>query len=447
MPPLDTLSLAAQVLAEARLMTNMEQDDGITCCSPRHHHHQTQKYQHEVSDSSFRKLLVKPRDYIDDDSEGRDAIVATAATRECLLYKNNHHHPTNPSSSSSSSSILPTHKKSNMLRGLFITTALSLTLLHLWHLPITLSTSVAGVWMSPITNRLVEQQQQQPPARPSIVLFGDSLTQQGFGTHGTIGWASLLASDYARRADVLNRGYSGYNTKMALQVWPSIRTVFGRSSDASSSVLFTTVFFGANDAVVPGTQQHVPLNEYRDNIETIVDNMQSAWTQQQQQQAKDDDRESRITHQKVIFLVTPPPVDEQAWAAFRNSKQQQSSGVAPNGVIPHPPGTNRFNHVTNQYAQVVRDIVKERQNSRQDHPAVAAVALVDAWEILEGHNVTAYSQYLSDGLHLNERGNRKLYQGFMDLIQREYPWLAPDTSTNGENEGVPLEEKAWYEYD
>ena len=411
MPPLDT---TAQALAEAgRLMTSSEHDDDVTCCYPRHH----QQYpQEDSNDSSFRKLLVKTRDvssssHQDNDLDGRDgmdAIIATPTTAtECLLYKNNHHpsiiHHMNH------------HKKSSILRGVVITTALSLTLLQLWHLPDTLMTSAAGVWMdhTALEQQQQQQQQQQPSVeRPSIVLFGDSLTQQGFGTHGTIGWASLLASDYARRADVLNRGFSGYNTNMALQVWPSIQPVL-----ESSAVLFTTVFFGANDAVVPThsnqSKQHVPLEDYRQNIEAIVDHiMQSAWALQPQ--ARDDPTK------KVIFLITPPPVDEEAWAAFRNTS------------------TNRFNHVTHQYAQVVRDIVQERQT--QTTGGGAMVALVDAWEILEGHNHTAYAQYLRDGLHLNERGNRKLYTGIMNLIQRGYPWLAPQ-------DGVPLEEKAWYEYD
>jgi len=30
--------------------------------------------------------------------------------------------------------------------------------------------------------------------RPSIVLFGDSLTQEAFGLDGQSGWASMLAS-------------------------------------------------------------------------------------------------------------------------------------------------------------------------------------------------------------------------------------------------------------
>ena len=97
-----------------------------------------------------------------------------------------------------------------------------------------------------------------------IVLFGDSITQQAFGVDGRVGWASLLAADYSRRADVLNRGFSGYNTKMALDLLPSIFT------QGDSGVLFCTVFFGANDATLPGERQHVPIDDYEKNLETIV---------------------------------------------------------------------------------------------------------------------------------------------------------------------------------
>ena len=104
--------------------------------------------------------------------------------------------------------------------------------------------------------------------RPAIVLFGDSITQQGFGLDGKIGWASLLASDYSRRADVFNRGFSGYNTKMAMDLLPSIFS--SSSDDMDSGTLFCTVFFGANDAALPGERQHVPMEEYAKNLGTIV---------------------------------------------------------------------------------------------------------------------------------------------------------------------------------
>ena len=114
--------------------------------------------------------------------------------------------------------------------------------------------------------------------RPNIILFGDSITQLGFSgssTTSSSGWVSLLSNAYARRADVLNRGYSGYNTRHALDILPSVfSSVDGTQSD---SVLMVTVFFGANDASLPGDRehcQHVPINEYERNIRKIVESIQ-----------------------------------------------------------------------------------------------------------------------------------------------------------------------------
>lgn len=101
--------------------------------------------------------------------------------------------------------------------------------------------------------------------RPSIVLYGDSLTQRGFGEDGNVGWASLLASAYTRRADVKNRGFGGYNTHHALHVLPNILDSF------DDKVLFTTIFFGANDAALPGERQHLSLDEYAHNLQKIVE--------------------------------------------------------------------------------------------------------------------------------------------------------------------------------
>lgn len=55
--------------------------------------------------------------------------------------------------------------------------------------------------------------------RPAFLLFGDSITQRG-GAVG--GWAARLAERYTRRADVVNRGYSGYNTAWATHLLPLV---------------------------------------------------------------------------------------------------------------------------------------------------------------------------------------------------------------------------------
>lgn len=115
---------------------------------------------------------------------------------------------------------------------------------------------------------------------PVILLLGDSLTQQGFGVNGGVGWASLLSRAYTRRADVLNRGYSGYNSRHAKSILkesilPSIQ---------QEHVLFCTVFLGTNDAALPGERQHVPLDEYEQNLESIVKQVRCVRALQEGQQ-------------------------------------------------------------------------------------------------------------------------------------------------------------------
>lgn len=77
--------------------------------------------------------------------------------------------------------------------------------------------------------------------RPAFVCFGDSITQRGFAP----GWTGMLADAYQRKADVINRGYSGYNTRWALQLLPR---VFPAGAPPPELV---TLFFGANDAALP----------------------------------------------------------------------------------------------------------------------------------------------------------------------------------------------------
>jgi lysophospholipase L1-like esterase len=111
--------------------------------------------------------------------------------------------------------------------------------------------------------------------RPSIVLFGDSLTELAFGEEvgsSSVGWASLLASAYSRRADVLNHGFRGYNTDHALGVllWVFEQQQQSKGSYCNGKTLFCTVFFGANDCTLPGETQHKPIEEFGDNMRTIV---------------------------------------------------------------------------------------------------------------------------------------------------------------------------------
>mmetsp|Transcript_35865 Transcript_35865/g.39648 ORF Transcript_35865/g.39648 Transcript_35865/m.39648 type:complete len:267 (+) Transcript_35865:40-840(+) len=246
--------------------------------------------------------------------------------------------------------------------------------------------------------------------RPIILLFGDSITEQGFGygevAGGAIGWASLLSKDYCRRADVLNRGYSGYNTRHALQILPTTTN--------DNDLLFATVFFGANDAARSGELQHIPITEYGQNLRRIVHHFRN-------QQKETDEEDNNNNNQKKessllsttssfppVILFTPPPVDGIAWS-------------------------DRGNEIAKEYGNVVKEVGKELNCS-----------VLDVFTLLEGNeSVQTYGKYLRDGLHLSEDGNILLYQGLMKLLQKDYPHLLPkDDDDSGL---LPLDGKLWRE--
>ncbi|CAI9087323.1 OLC1v1021371C1 [Oldenlandia corymbosa var. corymbosa] len=108
--------------------------------------------------------------------------------------------------------------------------------------------------------------------RPKIYLFGDSITEQSFEDGG---WGASLANHFSRTADVAIRGYSGYNTRWALMVLDKVfpAPLPGQNGGGEAEPVCVTVFFGANDACLPdryARAQHVPLDEYKHNLRSIV---------------------------------------------------------------------------------------------------------------------------------------------------------------------------------
>ncbi|XP_048325891.1 GDSL esterase/lipase At5g45920 isoform X2 [Ziziphus jujuba] len=106
--------------------------------------------------------------------------------------------------------------------------------------------------------------------RPKIYLIGDSITEESFCDGG---WGASLAHHFSRTVDVVLRGYSGYNTRWAVKVLERVIPAAKGSGDGADEPLAVTVFFGANDACLPdrcSAFQHVPLDEYKHNLRSIV---------------------------------------------------------------------------------------------------------------------------------------------------------------------------------
>jgi lysophospholipase L1-like esterase len=289
--------------------------------------------------------------------------------------------------------------------------------------------------------------------RRPIVLFGDSITQFGFGGGGvgdeegavqpTIGWVSLMSSTYQRRADVLNRGYSGYNTKHAIELIPQLfshpSTTTTSISSTTSLPLFCTVWFGANDASILGERQHIPLQEYENNLTTIITSIRHQFeltlggtsTGTTTHDGEDDDgitdniassSSSLSLALPPIIVLTPPPIDEGRWKDAL-------------GLFDY---YDRTNANTREYGLVAIGVAEK-----------LGCPYLDTWELLNGgsNTVQDYGQHLCDGLHLSDSGNQLIYQGLMDLIKKQLPQLAPskliDNSGVYSNVGVQVDGALW----
>lgn len=212
--------------------------------------------------------------------------------------------------------------------------------------------------------------------RPKLFLLGDSITQFSFDTP-TNGWGNLLANYYqSRQVDILNRGYSGYNSRWINQLLPKIAT-----TDVIKESIIATIFLGANDAVIEGEVQHVGLEEFRRNITNIIDHLRT------------------INESLVIILITPPQIDHLKWNSTRDPPAKVNT---------------RHNDSVRKYADIIIDLGR-----------TCTVDVLDLWNGAQ----KIEKKDLVDGLHLNSTGNKKIFEGITQIITTKYPHLG-STSTD-----------------
>ncbi|CEO98005.1 hypothetical protein PBRA_006119 [Plasmodiophora brassicae] len=212
--------------------------------------------------------------------------------------------------------------------------------------------------------------------RAQIVLVGDSITQQGTRPGGI---HCLLADRYRRKADVINRGYSGYNSRH-MKVLIERHKAAGSWAFAHHPTLFT-LWLGANDAVLPSEPQHVPVDEYRGNLVDLVDLIA--------------DRR-RTGRGDFLVLLTPPPIDNAAYDADCIRKGYSAGTRSLDGVRPYVDACLEVGRLCN-------------------------VPVIDVFQaMLAAPNWTAF---LSDGLHLSPAGYEFVYGLLCDVISGAVPQL------------------------
>uniref|UniRef100_A0A2P2JU22 Uncharacterized protein MANES_10G013200 n=3 Tax=Rhizophora mucronata TaxID=61149 RepID=A0A2P2JU22_RHIMU len=212
------------------------------------------------------------------------------------------------------------------------------------------------------------------PARPQFVLFGSSIVQLSFA-HG--GWGSILADVYSRKADIVLRGYYGWNSRRAVQV---LDEIFPKQAAVQPSLVI--VYFGGNDSIGPhssGLGPHVPLPEYIENMRKIAIHLKSL---------------SDTT--RVIFLGCPP-VDE---ARLHSTV----SGVFSELV--------RTNELCLEYSEACIKLCQEM--------GVKVIDLFSAFQ--KRSNWT--SAFLTDGVHLSAEGSKIVVEEILKVL-KEADWSPP----------------------
>lgn len=229
----------------------------------------------------------------------------------------------------------------------------------------------------------------QPPilCRPAVLLFGDSLTERSLDPRG--GWGAAVAHHFARKVDVINRGFGGYNSCWAL---PLLDQVLAQLAASNQSVLFATLWLGANDAAMPergSKQQHVPLSVFTSNLDKMVAKMKAA-------------------HIARLVLITPPPVYDEG----RVLHQQQRMGTS------DPVDPDRTNAFTAQYAEAVRQL-----GGKHHLPVLdlhSELQKVEGWQ----------TGLLMDGLHFTPEGQALVGQLLIGLLGSKFPELSLEKLPN-----------------
>jgi len=204
-----------------------------------------------------------------------------------------------------------------------------------------------------------------PHERPVILLLGDSLVQRSFEPGG---WGAALADAVARRADVVLRGLSGYNTRWVREFLAARPGAFPHPSHVHLCVLL----LGANDAALPegrASGQHVPIAEYEENVLALVEH---------------------FGPERVVVL-TPPPVSD----AERLMRTFEGPGRV-----------DRSNAHTGEYARAARRAAE-----------AAGASCVDLWEGLLLRGGPSWEEMLSDGLHFTAEGQAAVWELLREALK------------------------------
>ncbi|WPK24373.1 hypothetical protein PUMCH_001644 [Australozyma saopauloensis] len=222
-----------------------------------------------------------------------------------------------------------------------------------------------------------------------FVLFGDSITQHSSDLpesgNGFV-LAPALQSLYARKLDIVTRGFSGYNTNQTKVV---LRETLKADHAETGAIKLMSIFMGTNDAAF--NFQGVPIDAYKANLQEMV-------------------RLAQLYNIKLI--IVGPALHGRAECLAASEAQ----GLEPN-----------FSDTvaTRKYADAAASVA-----------ASNGVPFVDLWnsfqkfggwsaeDLLQGKVVL--KELLPDGIHFSPQAYRIMYDELLKVIAKNYPELVAE---------------------
>jgi len=189
--------------------------------------------------------------------------------------------------------------------------------------------------------------------------------------------------------------HSGYTSEQGIHLLPQFLPRVQQSASTPSKIQFLTIFYGANDACLSPSLQHVELDRYEQNIRTLIHTVHSPTS-------------PTYSPGTRIILICPGPVEESLWAHRRKGQGRPM---------------DRDKDVTKQYAALCLKVGQEYQakNAQQASPQHHQVDVIDTWGLITAqveNGQQALSDYLRDGVHFTSEANdvRKQKKALLDSI-------------------------------
>ncbi|KAL3459626.1 SGNH hydrolase-type esterase domain-containing protein [Aspergillus heterothallicus] len=225
-------------------------------------------------------------------------------------------------------------------------------------------------------------------AYDKIVLFGDSITQGCYEPECGFAFGAAMQHAYMRKMDVIQRGFSGYNSDHAAAIIPYLL-------NQESNIKLMVVFFGTNDSIVPESKNHVPIPRFKENIRKIVLSAQDAGAK--------------------VILIGPGPFDyhgfmkavEEGWVCDRTTLRARAycdATVEVGAEVGVP---------------VVRlwDLIMADMGWKEGELVFGLEEIPD-----EGR----FEGYFYDGLHFLGKAYQIMFEHVIKVIKDSYPELDPD---------------------